>query len=135
MLLNKRNLENFIRGNISKQNFCVSEVADYFDVSVSYLYDFIAENYGTTLHKLIETYRLEKAIRLISEGVNFKNVCKECGYYRIRTFRGAFKRRLGISPLEFKRMLDEHFEFKEKLVRNYLGILWDGVRGWCDDKV
>ena len=33
MLLNKRNLENFIRGNISKQNFCVSEVADYFDVS------------------------------------------------------------------------------------------------------
>ena len=34
MLLNKRNLENFIRGNISKQNFCVSEVADYFVVSV-----------------------------------------------------------------------------------------------------
>jgi len=32
-------------------------------------------------------------------------------------------------------MLDENFEFKEKLVRNYLGILWDGVRGWCDDKV
>ncbi len=86
MLLNRRNLENFIRGNLSKQNFCVSEVANYFDVSVSYLYDFIAENYGTTLHKLIETYRLEKAIRLISEGINFKSVCKECGYYRIRTF-------------------------------------------------
>ena len=31
----------------------------------------------------------EIVIRLISEGVNFKNVCKECGYYRIRTFRGA----------------------------------------------
>jgi len=126
MLLNKRNLEKVIRENISNQNFGVIEVASYFNVSVSYLYDFIAENYGITLHKLIETFRLEKAIKLISEGVNFKNVCKECGYYRIRTFRGAFKRRLGISPLEFKRKLDENFGVKEKLVQDYLKILWGG---------
>lgn len=129
MPLTKKLVEKVIRENISDPNFCVKKLISILNVSRSYLYDFVNENYGVGLQRLIETYRLDKAIDLISDGVKFRDVCRKCGYLRMRTFRGAFKRRLGISPSEFKRKLDD--EYKRKfVVQRYKKILWSGMSDW-----
>jgi len=127
MPLTKKLVEKIIRENISDPNFCVKKLISILNVSRSYLYDFVNENYGVGLQRLIETYRLDKAIDLISDGVKFRGVCRECGYLRMRTFRGAFKKRLGISPSEFKRKLDDECESKFEVVQRYKKILWGGV--------
>ncbi|CUU07810.1 Helix-turn-helix domain-containing protein [Candidatus Thermokryptus mobilis] len=67
---------------------------------------------------MIETYRIDRVIDLIASGVKVKDVFKKCGYRQARTFRGAFKRRLKISPMEFKRELNNCVR-EEKL--NYGG--------------
>jgi AraC-like DNA-binding protein len=126
MEIKRREIERFILENLENPNFDVHNLSRCFGFSVSGLFDFVYDIFGTTPYRLIETYRIDRAIDLIASGVKMKDVFKKCGYWRARTFRGAFKRRLGISPMEFKREIENGIA--DEVVRKYKMILWKEVR-------
>ncbi len=126
MALNWKIIHSEIKNGIKNFNFRPYELARKLGVSISYLNEFVWGNYGVRLGKLIETYKLDKAIDLLSPGAKVKDVFKDCGYWRLRSFRRAFKRRLGISPSEFKQIIVNSYD--ENLVKKYKEILWGGKR-------
>lgn len=84
-------------------------LANRLGVSNSYLREVVRMNCGTSLGALIETVRLVHALDLIVDGRGqaLYDISRAVGYLSARTFREAFKRRLGMSPSEFIRLLDE----------------------------
>jgi AraC-like DNA-binding protein len=126
MEVKRREIERFILENLENPNFDVHNLSRCFGFSVSGLFDFVYDTFGTTPYRLIETYRIDRAIDLIAGGVKMKDVYKNYGYCRARTFRGAFKRRLRISPMEFKREIENGIA--DEVVKKYKMILWKEVR-------
>ena len=81
--------------NYSDPQFNASALADLLSRSISYLYEKAYTHYGMSLHRLIETVRLEQAIRLLStDGNKIEHVRRQVGYAYAKTFRRAFKNRL-----------------------------------------
>lgn len=67
----------------------------------------VASQHGTTLSKLVELARFERAqsIILSDHGVSNAALAAELGYGDERSLSRAFKRRMGMTPGEFKRMV------------------------------
>ncbi|MFH1940753.1 MAG: helix-turn-helix transcriptional regulator [bacterium] len=101
-------IENHIRQRFDDRSFDVNRLADELKVSESYLREIVNLSYNCSPHHLIETIRLEKAIRLLqNKNIHVYSVCSNVGYANLKTFRTAFKKRIGIAPCEFKNILYE----------------------------
>lgn len=63
------------------------------------------ENAGTTLAELVNEARIERAKRLLWEepGASVLDVALESGFSAKSTFNEVFKRRVGLSPTEYRR--------------------------------
>jgi transcriptional regulator GlxA family with amidase domain len=58
---------------------------------------------GVTPHDFVEGVRLDRARNLLeSTDIALKSVAFDCGFATPERMRGAFQRRLGVSPLQYR---------------------------------
>ena len=91
-------IEQIIRRDLSNDRFNVEKLAKSLGVSLSYLREIACDQFGMSPQKLIEKFRMEKAIELISKGEKLYRVSSMVGYSRSQTFSRAFKKAIGVSP-------------------------------------
>ena len=60
------------------------------------------ESYGKTMHQYFLDKRFEAAKILLAKGFLVQEVAQRVGYSDIATFSKSFKKRFGLTPLEFK---------------------------------
>ncbi len=95
------------RNRFADYQFTVDELAREVGMSVSYLREIVHIHYGMCPHELIETVRLEEALRAICRNHmdNPYIICSSVGYISLRTFLDAFKKRVGVTPTDWKRSI------------------------------
>lgn len=125
--MNSEYLLNHVRKRFADKSFNVQCWARELDLSESYLREFINVNFNTDPQHLIETIRLEAAIRLIYKNdVSLYTVCSESGYSNQKTFRQAFKRRLKKTPQELRKVINnskDSFKDCEDIIKE----IWDSM--------
>lgn len=58
---------------------------------------------GTTLHQYLLSCRISRAMRYLTEtSLKVGEICRLCGYSDISNFSVDFKRRVGLSPVDFR---------------------------------
>lgn len=71
---------------------------------------------------LIETVRIGEALKELSkQDGRLYEVCKRVGYMNHKTFRRAFKKRLGITPSEFREMVSKDKD--GTILKEYLKVV------------
>lgn len=111
--------------NYSNPQFNVNGLAEKLKKSPSFLREVVYTAYGMGVHELIETVRLEQAIKLLGangEIIDFTRI--KAGYAYSKTFRAAFKKRLNLTPQECKHKLTQA-ENKRSQMERLVKALWE----------
>ena len=116
-------IEQFILENISNYNFSVEMLAQQLHMSTSHLRETSYCYFFMSPQKLIESFRLQKAILLFKKGLSIECVKIEIGYLHSRTFRRVFKKRLHITPSACKDILNRT-RHKDRTIKQLLAKLW-----------
>ena len=123
--MSPQEVENHIRKRHADKLFDVNCLAEELKISESYLREKINMGYNCSLHHLIETIRLERAIILLCNKQKYiYSICLEVGYANLKTFREAFKKCMRMTPNEFKNIIRKSKDVqkeKEKLTQ----YLWN----------
>jgi AraC-like DNA-binding protein len=59
--------------------------------------------YGRTPHQYLIATRIDKAAKLLQDGLPVKQSCFAVGFDSVSSFTGLFKRRIGLTPAAFQR--------------------------------
>ncbi len=107
----KKEIQEYLQAVYSDPSLSASSTADHFGLSESYFSilfkDLLGEPYSVYLEKL----RLDHAMRLIrTSAKTIEEITFAVGYNNSTTFRRAFKRIVGISPIQYKQ---EHLDTAE----------------------
>lgn len=95
----------FIRSNYQK-DISISDTADYFNVSESYLSRLFREETDYSFHEYLTVYRIRKACEMLMDtSVRIYEVAQSVGYKDQRYFSIVFKKYMGMSPGHFKEKL------------------------------
>ena len=109
---------NRIRQRYADRLFCVASLAAELNVSESYLREMVNLHFKCSPQCLIETVRLENAVMLLcNDHLKIYSVCSEVGYANVKTFRTAFKKRTGMTPLEWKFVLTKSSNIQAEIDR------------------
>ena len=118
-------LEAMIRMCYHEPNFNVDELARMARLSLSNLRERIRLHYGFPPHYLIENIRLENSFYLLLLDMEICDICLDVGFANSQSFRRCFKRRLHISPSEFKLVLSSDDENKQMKLKFFKDYLWN----------
>ena len=114
------------------KSFNVQLCAKKLELSESFLREIVNSNFNTCPQKLIETVRLEAAIKIIfKNNATIYSVCSDTGYSNQKTFRQAFKRRLEISPSELKEKINNSTN-SSKDYEEFIKELWESLNHTSD---
>jgi two-component system response regulator YesN len=103
----KRDIFKYIEESYSDSSFCIHNIADRFNCSENAIYQYFRENIGTPFSTVLENKRIEKACELMRDtDMQIKDVALSVGYNNDITFRRAFKRVMGVLPLEYKKTFE-----------------------------
>lgn len=97
----RRELMDRIRKHCGEPSFNLAELAEEYGVSESKMYKDFKLYFGKSFAETLENVRIEKACRLLDQGMAVKEVTKQTGYSSDVSFRRAFKRVVGVNPTEF----------------------------------
>jgi len=116
-----------ILNNYSNPQFNVNNLAEKMGKSTSFLREVVYAAYGMGLHELIETIRLEQAIKLLGANGEIIDLTRiKTGYAYSKTFRAAFKKRLNLTPQECKHKLAQA-ENKRSQMERLVKALWENA--------
>jgi len=90
----------YINDNISKP-IQLDELAEHFFINKYYMCHIFKEETGLTIKEFINTRRIAKAKKLLSEGYNITEICFKSGFNDYSNFYKTFKRYTGKMPKEF----------------------------------
>jgi len=121
----KNKLESVIRLNYRDKHFNVKALSKIAEVSPSHLREQVRLHYGFPPHILIENVRLEKSFQPLMLNFDISDIALDIGFANAQSYRRTFKRRLNMSPSEFKKILNEGEKNKEKKLNFYRNILWN----------
>ena len=108
----------------SDSSFDVHHLANELGLSESYLREVIGMHYGFCPRHLIETIRMEEAIRLLAgENTSLFQICAKVGFASAKSFSRAFKKRTGMQPGEFKKAIRESNNASTELAK-MTALLW-----------
>ncbi|WFB55631.1 helix-turn-helix domain-containing protein [Paenibacillus sp. BR1-192] len=92
----------FIQQNFVRDDLTLAMVADEFKITETMLYHLIKDYLGMTFSDYIESLRITRACELLrNREVAIKEVALMVGYSSDRSFRRAFKRVMGVSPMAY----------------------------------
>ena len=98
-----RNVITHIEANFS-ENLTLKTLSEKFDVSPSYLSRLFKRETGASVHEYLTDYRIWQASGLLREH-SVADVCYMCGFSDSSHFISVFKKRMGATPMEYKREL------------------------------
>ena len=121
-----------IRKRYPDKSFNVQCCARELNISESFLREIVNYNFNTCTQRLIETVRLEAAIKIISKNdAAIYSVCSDTGYSNQKTFRQAVKRRFEISPRELKEKISNSKNAHNEC-EAIINELWDSLNHTSD---
>jgi methylphosphotriester-DNA--protein-cysteine methyltransferase len=121
-------LESVIRMNYREKNFNVDELARISRISLSHLREQVRLHYGFPPHFLIENIRLENSFYLLMLDFDICDISIDVGFTNSQSYRRTFKRRLNISPTEFKELLNKDEENKLNKLKFFKNYLWNNKK-------
>jgi len=117
-------IEKQIRNNFFNFSFDVHLLSEKLNLSESYLREIINLHFNCSPHHLIETIRLEEAVRLLNNNdLKIYSIASRVGYSNLRTFRRSFYKRFSISPQCLKDLI-LNSENQSKEIERILHALW-----------
>ena len=92
--------------NMCREDFGVDFMASALGMSHSALYKKVKAITGKSAVDMIVDYRIFKAVEMMRGGeTNVTKISELCGFNDIRSFRSAFKSRMGMAPKQFVQQL------------------------------
>ncbi len=88
------------------QTITLIQVAEQLNITSSYLSKLFSKNSNQTFSEVLNDIRIKKAKNLIKEGKAFKEVAALVGYTSASYFAKAFKKNIGLTPSEYKNLID-----------------------------
>ena len=83
----------------------VQDLASQVNMNEQYFCRFFKRSIGKTPIDYINDYRLNKVIRLLETGdAQITEICLECGFNNMGIFQRLFKRKTGITPLQYRKL-------------------------------
>lgn len=83
----------------------VQDLASQVNMNEQYFCRFFKRSIGKTPIDYINDYRLNKVIRLLETGdAQITKICLECGFNNMGNFQRLFKRKTGITPLQYRKL-------------------------------
>ncbi|MFA9556722.1 response regulator [Evansella sp. AB-rgal1] len=99
--------------NNYQDNLFFQDFANEHHVSLSYLSREFKAQTGCTFSEYIMRYRMEKAKEFFTEGINkTSEVCKLVGYEDPKHFSSVFKRVEGMTPKDYKKLIQSRKKIK-----------------------
>lgn len=118
-------IKQVVETNKNDFQFNVNRLAHEIGISYSYLYDVVNECFDMSPQQLIETVRMEEALRLIACGKKQVKIYKQLGYENIRTFREAFTKRIRMNFSTCRsRLSKKNRREREREVERRIDKLW-----------
>jgi two-component system response regulator YesN len=91
----------FINENSHDPNLSLRSLADAFGLSESYVSKYFKESTGENFRTYLERIRINHSIKLLEKGcLTVKEIATQVGYLDDKSFRRAYKRLTGFTPLE-----------------------------------
>lgn len=98
----------YVKENYSK-SINTKHIADTFGFSESYFMLLFKRATGISFYSYLLNYRMEIAIALIkTQRYKIYEICDRVGYRDIKSFRNAFKKYTGLSPVDYKKKIEEN---------------------------
>lgn len=93
----------YIKKNFQKE-LSLSQLADAFHFSYSYLSTFFSKHFDCSFSEYVNAVRLQEAKRYLLESpLNLSEISEACGYSDLSYFSKQFKKEFGISPSRYRR--------------------------------
>ena len=103
------------------EEFCLSSVARYSNMSPFHFLRTFKKTYGETPNEFLIRLRVEKAKKmLITENFSVSEVCERVGYASLGSFSSLFLKQVGMAPTLYRRKLwalsSEAFRFPSQAI-------------------
>ncbi|MBC8547169.1 response regulator [Clostridiaceae bacterium NSJ-31] len=99
-----REIKDYIEENYSDENFSLQDAANFAHVSPQHLSRVFRHEIGITFMDYVTRIRIRKAIELLRDAdLKIYEIAQKVGYSSQHYFSSAFKRVLGVSPLEYRK--------------------------------
>lgn len=96
-------VKEFIASNYSDEALSIRDISEHVDLSGSYICTLFKNATGSTLNQYISDYRIERAKELLKNPRNkISDISYAVGYSDGNYFGKAFKKRVGLSPSEYR---------------------------------
>lgn len=93
----------YINEHYAEPEICLTQIAEQFQVTESYISWYIKANTGRNYTAHIEELRMKEAMRLLKEEtISIGEIAQRVGYERINTFYKSFRRYWGNAPGSFR---------------------------------
>lgn len=119
-----RKIMAYINEHYGDSSLSVTSAAEAFSMSSSYFSTYFKKHLDVTFSKYLEGLRIEKACELIrNSDLNIEAIATEVGYTSSLSFRRAFKKVMGMPPVELsmKRFLRKKLPLRIVLLRKFSG--------------
>lgn len=100
----------YIQSNFSDPDLTVAKLADYTFVSRSHLSRVFKEYTMESIHSYVTNLRMQHCQFAIAEGKTVLDACTESGFSDYSSFLRAFRKRYGITPMEYKKRISKGLE-------------------------
>lgn len=98
-----RMIKNYIRENCGNPALSLKDISDYVHISGSHMCMLFKKETGTTVNQYVTEVRMERALRLLKEGrLGVGRICELSGYKDSSYFGRAFRKKFGMTPLEYR---------------------------------
>ncbi|MBE5800168.1 MAG: helix-turn-helix domain-containing protein [Clostridiales bacterium] len=95
----------YIQANYSDPDLTVGKLAEYTFVSRSHLSRVFKEYTMESVHSYVTNLRMQHCQFAIAEGKTVLDACTESGFSDYSSFLKAFRKRYGITPIEYKKRI------------------------------
>lgn len=125
-------IANVIKKKYFDYQFTVRGLAEGAHICVSYLEERLHKGTGISPRELIETVRINEALKLIADDIerDFYEISGSVGYKNPKAMRLAFKRRLGLTPVSCRLSI-----VSGESLERMTDMLWSNMETWrsrCD---
>ena len=93
----------YVNSNYNEQNI-LNDLSEHLNLSINYLSTIFKSVYGVTLYDYVIDKRIHEAKKLLTQtNMSVTDIAKKIGYSNNAYFTTAFKNRVGMTPLQFKK--------------------------------
>jgi len=96
----------YIEDNYSREDFSFQDAAGHVNLSIPHLSRMFRREMGVTFIDYLTSVRIRKAIELLHSGeLKIYEIAELTGYANQHYFSNVFKKNLGVSPAEYRRLI------------------------------